>query len=154
MYKRILAPVDGSPTSKLGLRHAVGLARPLGARVRLLNVVDELSLVSAVDAAAVVDLATLLAGLKEAGQTVLDESARYAAEHGVEYEELQLESRGGHVSAVILQDAKDWPADVICMGTHGRRGLTRLILGSDAERVLREATVPVLLIRRRDDATA
>lgn len=77
MYERILVPVDGTPTSKLGLRHAVGLAGPLGARIRLLNVVDELSLVSAVDAAAVVDLGTLIAGLKEAGQAVLDESARY-----------------------------------------------------------------------------
>ncbi len=153
MYKRILVPVDGSPPSQLGLGHAVGLAKPLGARIRLLNVVDELSLVSAADAAAVADLATLIAGLQEAGQRVLDDCARYVAAHGVEYEEVQLQSQGGHVSAVIVRDAEDWRADLICIGTHGRRGITRLILGSDAERVSREARMPVLLVRGAEDAS-
>jgi nucleotide-binding universal stress UspA family protein len=151
MYKRILAPIDGSSTSKLGLRHALELARALGARIRLLNVVDELALVPAVDAAALVDFATMIESLKEGGQKVLQESAEYAKSRGVEAEPVQLESHGGLVSHVIVEDAKRWRADLICMGTHGRRGLNRLLLGSDAERVLREATVPVLLVRGEHD---
>jgi nucleotide-binding universal stress UspA family protein len=147
MYKRMLVPVDGSPTSMLGLQHAVGLAKPLGARIRLLNVVDELALVPAVDAYALVDYAAMIAALKEGGQKVLDEAAALAERNGVEAEKVQLDSHGAHVSHVIVEDAKQWGADVICMGTHGRRGLNRLLLGSDAERVLREATVPVLLVR-------
>jgi nucleotide-binding universal stress UspA family protein len=152
MYKRILVPVDGSVTSKLGLAHAAGLAKPLGAAIRLINVVDELSVVPAVDAAALVELPTLIAGLKEAGQKVLEESARFAASQGVaQAQAVLLESHGAQVSHVIVEDAKKWGADLICIGTHGRRGLNRLLLGSDAERVLRAATVPVLLVRGRDD---
>jgi nucleotide-binding universal stress UspA family protein len=152
MYKRILVPVDGSPTSKLGLKHAAGLAKPLGAAIRLLNVVDELSVVPAIDAAGAVDIGTLIAGLKQVGRQVLDESARYAAAQGIDLEEAQIESHGARVSHVIAEDAKEWRADLICMGTHGRRGINRLLLGSDAERVLREATVPVLLVRGQDES--
>ena len=66
---------------------------------------------------------------------------------GVKAETAQIESRGQLVSEAILADARRSRADVIVMGTHGRRGLNRLLLGSDAERVLREANVPVLLTR-------
>jgi nucleotide-binding universal stress UspA family protein len=78
---------------------------------------------------------------------VLQESARIAKENGVEAETVQVESVGHHVSDFIVKEAQAWGADLICMGTHGRRGLTRLVLGSDAERVLHEATHPVLLVR-------
>jgi nucleotide-binding universal stress UspA family protein len=147
MYQRILVPVDGSPISKLGLRHAIGLAKPLRARLRLLNVVDELSLMPAVDAYGLVNLTEMIAALKEGGQKVLEESAKLAVESGVEADKVQVESVGHHVSDFIVKEAKQWGADLISMGTHGRRGLSKLVLGSDAERVLHEATVPVLLIR-------
>ena len=60
-----------------------------------------------------------------------------------------IEGRGRAVSGVILEDARKFRADLIVMGTHGRRGLNRLLLGSDAERVLREARIPVLLVRQQ-----
>jgi nucleotide-binding universal stress UspA family protein len=147
MYKRILVPLDGSPTSRLGLEHAIGLAQALRARLRLINVVDELSVIPAVDAYAAVDLAAMIAALKEGGQQILDESAALAKKQGVEVEEQLVESQGQHVSNFIVREAKDWGADLISMGTHGRRGISKLLLGSDAERVLHEATVPVLLVR-------
>ena len=59
-----------------------------------------------------------------------------------------LEGRGRLVSEAIIDDAKRWGADLIVMGTHGRRGFNRLLMGSDAERVLLDAPVPVLLVRR------
>jgi nucleotide-binding universal stress UspA family protein len=55
----------------------------------------------------------------------------------------------GRVSDVIVKEAAQWPADLIVLGTHGRRGAGRLLLGSDAEQVLRVAPVPVLLVRHR-----
>jgi nucleotide-binding universal stress UspA family protein len=149
MYRRILVPVDGSATAMLGLRHAVGLAKALGARIRLLTVVDEL-LIPSVDAYAAVELANRIAILKEGGQKVLDTAAAFVAENAVEPEEALAEIQGGHVSSAILREAKDWDAELIVMGTHGRRGLTRLLLGSDAERVLRDAPAPVLLVRSDD----
>lgn len=52
-----------------------------------------------------------------------------------------------HARMSLFAQAKDWPADLIVLGTHGRRGLTRLVMGSDAERVLRRSPVPVLMVR-------
>ncbi|HEV7391401.1 MAG TPA: universal stress protein [Burkholderiales bacterium] len=149
MYRRILVPVDGSATATLGLRHAVDLAKALGAQIRLLTVVDEL-VIPSVDAYAPVDLANRIAILKEGGKKVLDAAAAFVAENAVESEEALVETHGEHVSSAILRDAKEWGADLIVMGTHGRRGLTRLLLGSDAERVLRDAPAPVLLVRTDD----
>jgi nucleotide-binding universal stress UspA family protein len=85
--------------------------------------------------------------MREVGKKALDEGAALAEKAGVNAGTAMVEARGRSVSDVILGDAKTFRADVIVMGTHGRRGLNRLLLGSDAERVLREAPVPVLLIR-------
>jgi nucleotide-binding universal stress UspA family protein len=151
MYERMLVPVDGSPTSKLGLRHAAGLAKHLGARLRLLHVIDELAVAPALDASALAVYPSLIAALKEGGRRILDEAAQYAAKQGVVLcEEALVESHGAAVSQAILDDAKRWRADVICMGTHGRRGLNRLLLGSDTARVLRETPVPLLLVRSEE----
>ncbi|MGZ5228454.1 MAG: universal stress protein [Burkholderiales bacterium] len=146
MYRRILVPVDGSTTSKLGLRHALGLAKDQSARVRVLNVVDELAIAPMVDGYPA-DMTMFIESMRETGKKALDEAAALAKKAGVKADTAMVDSRARHVSYVILGDAKAFRADVIVMGTHGRRGLNRLLLGSDAERVLREAPVPVLLIR-------
>jgi nucleotide-binding universal stress UspA family protein len=146
MYRRILVPVDGSATSKLGLRHALGLARDQSARVRVLNVVDELAIAPMVDGYPA-DVTMFIESMRETGKKALDEAAALAKKAGVKADTAMVDARARHVSDVILGDAKAFRADVIVMGTHGRRGLNRLVLGSDAERVLREAPVPVLLIR-------
>ncbi len=145
MYRRILVPVDGSSTSKLGLRHALGLAKDQRARVRVLNVVDDVVLASMADGYSV-DMTQIIDSIREAGRKTLDESAAAAAKAGITADTALVEARGRAVSDVILGDARKSRADLIVMGTHGRRGINRLLLGSDAERVLREATVPVLLI--------
>src|SRR3954470_10575720 len=115
MYRRILVPVDGSATATLGLRHAVGLAKALGARIRLLTVVNEL-LIPSVDAYAPVDLANRIAILKEGSKKVLDAAATFVAENAVEPEEALVETHGEHVSNAILREAKEWAADLIVMG--------------------------------------
>jgi nucleotide-binding universal stress UspA family protein len=88
-----------------------------------------------------------LSSMREVGKKALDESIALAERTGVNANTAMLDARGRHVSEAILGDAKTFGADLIVMGTHGRRGLNRLLLGSDAARVLREAPVPVLLIR-------
>ena len=148
MYRRILVPIDGSAPSLLGLQQAIGLAKDQRARLRILNVVDVLAITPMlIEPAAAADLTNILDSLREEGRKALGKAAALAAKSGVKAQTVQVESSAGAVSDAILSDARRSRADVIVMGTHGRRGLNRLLLGSDAERVLREATVPVLLTR-------
>ncbi|HEX2830479.1 MAG TPA: universal stress protein [Burkholderiales bacterium] len=152
MYRRILVPVDGSAPSLLGLKQAIGLARDQHARLRVLNVVDELVIAPMLMEPASFDVAEMLGPIRAEGRKVLERAAATAAKAGVKAETAQIDSRAGPVSGAILADARRWGADVIVMGTHGRRGMNRLLLGSDAERVLRDATVPVLLVRAKQPA--
>lgn len=147
MYRRILVPIDGSATAAIGLKHAIGLAKEQQARLRVLNVLDEAILITAADAYPMGDMTMLLEPLKASGRKALKDAAAAAERAGVRAETAMVESRGRPVSDVILADARKWRAEAIVMGTHGRRGLKRLLLGSDAEGVLREAGVPVLLVR-------
>jgi nucleotide-binding universal stress UspA family protein len=148
MYQRILVPIDGSATSLTGLEHALGLARDQQASVRILNVIDERVLATMMVEPVAVPIDDLLDSMRAEGRKVLDNAQARAQAAGVAAEAVQVASRGSAVSDVILAQAKRAKADVIVMGTHGRRGLNRLLLGSDAERVLRDARVPVLLVRR------
>ena len=145
MYQRILVPVDGSATSSRGMSEAVDLARRLGARLRLIHVVDELSLAGAMDAYSEHG-GDWLAILREGGSQVLGQALQAAKEAGVEAESCMFSSPAGTVSAFILDEARRWQADLIVLGTHARRGPKRWLLGSTAEAIVRQATMPVLLV--------
>ena len=147
VYRRILVPVDGSPTSNLGLREAIRLAKGGGARLRVLNVLDEKLVVPGVDTYSPADVATLAGALNLEGRRAAKNALALARRHGVRAVAELAEGRGRYVSDVIVAAAKLARADLIVMGTHGRRGLNRLLMGSDAERVLRETPVPVLFVR-------
>jgi nucleotide-binding universal stress UspA family protein len=86
--------------------------------------------------------------MSTSGRDAVEEAAALASKSGVKPETAEMDGRGRLVSDVIVADAKRWRADLIVMGTHGRRGFNRLLMGSDAERVLSDAPVPVLLVRR------
>ena len=90
--------------------------------------------------------------LRETGTKVLEQAATIARRAEVSTEQRLLETVGGRAADEIVKQAKDWPADLIVMGTHGRRGLKRLVLGSDSELVLRLSSVPVLLVRDNPEA--
>jgi nucleotide-binding universal stress UspA family protein len=147
MYKRILVPVDGSATSARGLREAIRLAKDQGARVRLVHVVDESMAIGYVESG--LELQPMIDGLVASGTRILKRASDAARKAGVRAESQLYESMAGSAAATILRDARKWRPELIVMGTHGRRGLRRVVLGSDAEHVLREATVPVLLVRGR-----
>lgn len=143
MYKRILVPIDGSDTAARGLDEAVRLARHHGGTLRLTHVVNELIVADA----ATVNLAPFVDTLVKGGRVLLDEAAALAQRAGVEVQTVLLEAVSGQAGPAIVQQAKYWRADLIVMGTHGRRGIRRLVIGSDAEYVLRRTPVPVLLVR-------
>ena len=145
VYKRILVPVDGSPTSMAGLREALRLARNQKAKVRLLNIVDELMVFSSAEAG--LNIEPVIESMKRGGKRVLERAAKVAAAAGVRPEIELWENATGRVAEVLIGRAKRWKADLIVMGTHGRRGVNRLMLGSDAELAVRNSPVPVLLVR-------
>lgn len=143
-YKRILVPVDGSPTSAKGLKEAIKLAREGRAKLLLLYVVEEYSAFAAPELGA--NVGPLLDALTAAGRKALARIERSARAAGAHPQTLLVEDFGGRVADAIVQQAKRWRADLIVMGTHGRRGVKRVLLGSDADLVVRYSPVPVLLI--------
>jgi nucleotide-binding universal stress UspA family protein len=145
MYSRILVPVDGSDAARRGLDEAIGLAARLGATLHLLNVVDARLLIGEVSAAVAPE--RLLDDWRAAGKALVAQGVRQAAARGVAAEGAVRCDPGFRVFELIVKEAADSGAQLIVMGTHGRRGLQRLALGSDAEMVLRESPVPVLLVR-------
>lgn len=143
-FKRILVPVDGSAVSERGLKQAGKLAHVYGARLRLLHVVAEYAAYASTEAS--IDIGPILEGLREGGRKTLERIARRARGLAPRIETSLIENPGGRVADSIVKEAKRWRADVIVMGTHGRRGVKRMLLGSDAELVSRYSPVPVLLV--------
>jgi nucleotide-binding universal stress UspA family protein len=146
MYQRILVPVDGSPTSRRGVEEAIRLAKLTQGRLRLFHVIDELSFALAMDAYSGY-AGDWLNVLRENGKRMLDEAGATAQAAGVEAEVVLCDSFSGSVHALVNAEAAKWPADLIVLGTHGRRGVGRVVMGSSAEQILRYAPVPVLLVR-------
>jgi nucleotide-binding universal stress UspA family protein len=107
-------------------------------------------IVPGMDAYAPLDMTPLIDSVKTEGQKGLKKAVALAARKKIRVDAAMVRSRGLYVSEVILDDARKWRADLIVMGTHGRRGFNRLLMGSDAERVLRDAPVPLLLVRADD----
>ena len=152
MYRRILVPIDGSPASSRGLGEAIELARNQGAEILLLHVVNEWQ-VAAGDIAAV-NLEAGARRLREIGEDLLREAESRVRGAGVSAKTALIEEIGVAVGACVVQRAREWPADLIICGTHGRRGLARLLMGSDAEYIVRHTPVPVLLVRSAQHGAA
>jgi nucleotide-binding universal stress UspA family protein len=149
-YRRILVPVDGSPTSNKALVAALNIARDGDGRVRLVHVVDELGYLTGFEASG--EVFTLLA---QTGERVLADSAQIARSAGVDAETQFLDEPGVRLGDAVARAASEWQADLVVVGTHGRRGVQRALLGSGAEQIIRMAPVPVLVIRGDDgDAAA
>jgi nucleotide-binding universal stress UspA family protein len=151
LYKRILVPVDGSRTSNRGLREALKLAAGHRARLRVIHVVD-VFLAAQNSVYADAGAGDMLDALTASGQRAIKNARALAERHGVRAEAMLFKMPGGRVGDFIVREAKRWGADVIVMGTHGRRGFSHLVLGSDAETVVKSSTIPVLLVRGKPPA--
>jgi len=145
MYSRILVPVDGSNTATAGLKEAIRLTKNQGGKLCLLHIVDELVLDYTYGSG--LYAGTVVEALREGGKKVLADAQALVQSDGVESEAVLVETIGGPAAVSIIDQANKWRADLIVMGTHGRRGLRRMALGSDAETVVRTAPVPILLVR-------
>jgi nucleotide-binding universal stress UspA family protein len=148
MYTRILVPVDGSPTAQRGLEEAIGLAASSKARLVALHVVNDVALL--LDGAGMSDTSRWHDANLKRGQELVDAAAKAAAQKGVECDPVVLDAKADATADAICGEAVRRECDLIVMGTHGRRGLRRLTLGSDAELVVRATPVPVLLVRHED----
>ena len=148
MYDRILVPIDGSPTSERALAEAAGLARLCAAKLRLLHVMDPLMYITGYERPDVF-VREIEPALRKAAQDLLAKARDRVAGERVKVETALVDSVGQRVSDIILDQAAAWPADLIVIGTHGRRGVDRVLMGSDAEQVARRSPVPVLLVRLR-----
>ncbi len=146
MYQRILVPFDGSPTSEHGLDEAIRLAKLTGATLRIIHVIDDLLYVSGFETYSVY-ASDVVPFMRQSGEALLQGGKARAELAGVKVETLLLEGISPRLCQVIDEQVKTWGADLVVIGTHGRRGIGRLMLGSDAEQVVRTATVPVLLVR-------
>ena len=145
MYKQILCPVDGSPTSTRGVGEAIQLAINQSAKLRFIHVID--TYFPILDMAGGMNVVDMTDILRKNAEKVIKQAKLAALKEGVIADSTITETLGSRAASFIIKEAEKWPADLIVMGTHGLRGFARVVIGSDAEYVIRHSTVPVLLVR-------
>ncbi|GCF13995.1 universal stress protein UspA [Haloarcula mannanilytica] len=138
MYDNILFPTDGSDGANEALEHALELAETHDSTIHVLSVVDSTYLGSAAAEA------TTIESLQEQTEAVVDETVDDITDHGAD---VVAERRMGDPYEEIIDYAETEGIDMIVMGTHGRSGLDRYLLGSVTEKVVRTADMPVLTVR-------
>lgn len=147
MFKRILVATDGSPLSKKAVESAIALAARSGAELLALTVVPRYP-TNYFDGAAVFtpeDIGRIERQWAESAQATLDEIAKLAEASGVRIQTTTVS--GDLVGEAIIAAAKKHGSDTIVMASHGRRGIRRLLLGSETQHVLTHSDLPVLVLR-------
>lgn len=146
MYNNILVPVDGSETSRRAMEEAVKLAKDQKASISVIYIAEEFI---APAEGIMIDINRYQASMHEYGMSVLREMEALAHAAGVRVNArlIEISEYSNHIPEKIIDVAHAMNADLIVIGTHGRRGFRRLLLGSVAEGVVRLASVPVLLLR-------
>ncbi|RQS20594.1 universal stress protein [Burkholderia sp. Bp8992] len=149
MYKKIMVAVDGSASSKQALAEAVKMALAGDTHVSVVYVVDKSVLFTY---AGRLDPHALVEEIRDEGRKVLREAEQIVALAGAkgEAELVDTESIGEDIAERLQRYVRERGIDLAVVGTHGRRGLRRMLLGSVAERFVRGSNCPVLLIRGDD----
>lgn len=151
MYKRILVSIDGSATSGLGLDEAAKLAAVCQSSLRLMHIVDPIPFTTGYEDFSK-NTGKEFAEIENAAQDMLNKGMARARELGASnVDTVLVERTSARISERIVEQANAWGAELIVIGTHGRRGVGRMLLGSDAEQTVRISTVPVLLVRAPAD---
>ena len=145
MFKHILVPVDGSETSLHAVAKAAGLAKAFGSEVTAVYVLDPYPF-TGVGADFAYGQAQYLSAATAEANTALEAVKKLMDETGVAVKTMVGEGHAVHEGIVRVADSVG--ADLIVMGSHGRRGLEKLVLGSVAQRVLSTARIPVLVVRQ------
>ncbi|MDA0190303.1 MAG: universal stress protein [Proteobacteria bacterium] len=148
MYKRIMVAVDESFMTGKVLDNAIELARMSGARLAICHAVDETIFAHReVEMMLPNSVGKAEYRLRLGAQGFLGKAAETARAAGVEAEIRLIESETRHVSDMLADAASEWQADLLVVGTHGRRGMERFFVGSVAERLVRKAGTSLLLVR-------
>ncbi len=144
VYRNILVPIDGSACAGRGLNEATKIAAIQGSRIRLIHVLNQSPLASPQVTGSKFD--QVFEQLREYGRMLLSAAQSSVIDAGIQVDSKLVDISGGDVGERIVEEASAWPADLIVCGTHGRRGLRRIVMGSAAEHVVRLSSVPVLLV--------
>lgn len=145
LYKKVLVAIDGSEISQLALQEAVRLTSMLEATLCIVHGIDAVT----TNAYKRTDQDEFLAPNIQTGHELLERAASSPREAGLQWEQrlLEVDTMGrSRLSEVIVREADDWEADLIVVGTHGRRGMSHLLLGSVAEDIVRITSKPVLVV--------
>jgi len=140
VFKKILIAIDSEPIAAHAAGLGAELARLAGAEMAFIHVIDP-ELVNAADTG--VQPAVLAAAARDDAKKLIADFRKTLPEQSVALEFIQT----GSPLTEVVKAAKDWPADLIVIGSHGRGGITRALLGSVAEGVMRQAPCPVLVVR-------
>ena len=140
MYRHILIPTDGSELAEHGVEHGLALAKSLAAKVSVIFVVEPFSELTGRFLEAVATYAQLR---REQAASVLNRVANAAKEAGVSCETIQVENEQPHLG--IIAAAEEKGCDLVVMSSHGRSGLSKLLVGSVTNKVLAHAKTPVLV---------
>ncbi|WP_434777583.1 universal stress protein [Neisseria sp. Ec49-e6-T10] len=148
MYKNLVIAVDGSNTSLNALKHAAELAKMSSAKLTLVTIANPTEFM-AIAPEFLVDENYESAAIEQS-EKILDRAEEAAKEIGVTNiaRHLAMSNKGAREMAQILVDfAESEQADLLVLGTHGRTGLMHLLMGSFAETVMRQSTLPLLILR-------
>ncbi|MCX7195292.1 MAG: universal stress protein [Proteobacteria bacterium] len=148
MYERIVVAVDGSETSGKALDEATKLAREMSSVILLLHVCEEMPIIWEPNGMNMILMQNSLKAIADAGKALLEKHRKQLAEQDITVETKLVETYGGRMGSVISEEAQKWHADLLVVGTHGRKGIAHFLIGSVAEDVTRSASLPVLLVRR------
>lgn len=144
MYQRILVPIDGSAISEQAMDEAIKFAQQHNAHIELVHVLEEIWYF---DDENYMNYAELVDSMRSNGEKILAQAQNKLKQAGVAADIKLVEAQGGRIANVIIIEARNSLADLIIIGTHGRSGFSRMLLGSIAEGVIRTAHIPILLIR-------
>jgi len=140
MYRHILIPTDGSELAEHGMAHGLALAKSLGAKVSVIFVVEPFQELTG---RYLETLARYVELRREQARSVLDRAANAAKDAGVSCETIQAENAQPHQA--IIAATEDKGCDLIVMSSHGRSGISMLLIGSVTNKVLAHAKTPVLV---------
>lgn len=150
MYQRIFVPMDNGQASALAFKEACSLAKILKAELLIVTVVDLTPIGQ--PGMEFVDVSASYQTTKSSAKDLLSQLLEKAQKEDISVNTKLLEGFGHDLSSMLLEEAKKFRANLIVMGTHGRKGLMHLIMGSVAEGVVRHSTLPVLLVRNHESA--
>ncbi len=145
-HKNILVALDDSKITDLVLQEVLKFKEHKNINVRLIHIVDATLIYHGGPG---FDYLTVINACLKDGQALLDRAKNTLCSHAqfnVEQQIIELKPFQGRVAEAIVKEAQEWHADLLVMGTHGRRGFSHFILGSVAENIVRIATMPVLLV--------